>query len=189
MLKGFPTDKVKLIKSSGEEIFNIDALVDKDKIFIDDGKLLIEEGDIIQRKLPNGLVEDFEVLNRGFYKGMGSIPDHYQTEVRKKFKNISKESINITYNINNESGKVNIRAVDNSINIQLSKDEESLFDTLEQIALNIENNENIKANIYNMKINLGKPVFVAKYNEFIQSVANHMTIFAPCIPALTKFLG
>ena len=34
----------------------------------------------------------------------------------------------------------------------------------------------------------GKKSFLLKYNEFVQVAANHMTVFAPFIPLLTKFL-
>jgi hypothetical protein len=52
----------------------------------------------------------------------------------------------------------------------------------------MDNSEEIAENILAMKSQIGKPEFGKKYNDFIQSVANHMTIFAPFIPTITKFI-
>jgi len=49
----------------------------------EDGNLPVEEGDVVERKLPNGMIETYAVEERGFRKGMHSIPDHYQMKVRK----------------------------------------------------------------------------------------------------------
>jgi predicted nucleotide-binding protein len=77
----FPTpDKITLIKSNGERISDIDALVQPKMILIQDEKLPIEEGDIIEHGLPSGLIEMFTVLDRGFF----SFPSpHYQVKVQK----------------------------------------------------------------------------------------------------------
>jgi hypothetical protein len=39
-----------------------------------------------------------------------------------------------------------------------------------------------------MKVNAKKPKFNELYQNFIQSVANHMSIVAPFIPALTMLM-
>lgn len=81
MLSAFPTEKLKLVKTDGSSIENIEALVEPKKIFVEDSSVIIEEGDIFERKLSNGAVEYYEVLDRGFHKGMRGIPDHYQVSV------------------------------------------------------------------------------------------------------------
>lgn len=63
-----------------------------------------------------------------------------------------------------------------------------LFDALREKAEHLENKEEIKERISDMEKCAGKKSFVEKYNAFIQSVANHMTIFAPFIPMLTELL-
>lgn len=86
--------------------------------------------------------------------------------------------------------RFNLNSVDNSINITLSKNDEVLFDnvlkTLEESS--IENKEDIKLSINEMKQTVGKPSFIQKYNSFIQSVAHHMIIFAPFIPQLSALM-
>lgn len=80
---GFSTEKVRLHKLGGEDIPEIEAVVDMEQFTIDDGTLLIEEGDIFERTLPNGGIEYYRVVDRGFYKGGFGIPDHYQAKVMK----------------------------------------------------------------------------------------------------------
>lgn len=79
----FQTDSVTLIKRTGERHSDIRASVQRNKIFIFDASLLIEEGDLIERLASNGLLETFEVVNPGFYERAGSIDAHYQIEVRR----------------------------------------------------------------------------------------------------------
>lgn len=74
-------DRVALAKDNGERHEDIPAFVDGKMIFMEDVTLPIEKGDRFERKLPNGLVESYVVLDPGFQKGMGGIPSHYQTHV------------------------------------------------------------------------------------------------------------
>ena len=53
----FPTEKVKIIKASGLIIDNVDAFMSNNMFLIEDGRLDIEENDIISRSLPNGKTE------------------------------------------------------------------------------------------------------------------------------------
>ena len=46
----------------------------------------------------------------------------------------------------------------------------------------------LAAQPFNGAADFDKVGFAEKYNAFIQSVANHMTIFAPFIPALSALL-
>lgn len=188
MLAGFPTEKIKLIKSNGECIEDIEALVEPKKIFVDDASIIIEEGDIFERKLGNGATEYYEVLDRGFYKGMHGMPDHYQTSVCKT--TVKPRTNQIAYNINNGSGKININSTDNSVNVSvtLSSEDEAMFDTIKSVAQTLDNEEKIVCAVDGMKAEVGKKGFLQKYNEFIQAAANHITVFAPFIPMLSKFL-
>ena len=160
ILAGVSTEKVKIIKPDQSVIENVDALVQREKIFVDDGTLNIEEGDIIERTLPSGSKEKYLVEDRGFFREMNGIASHYQIKVKKQnpySKSNSGRIVN-NYNITNAE-KVNINSTDNSVNISA------------------------------MQENIGKKSFAEKYNNFIQSVANHMTIFGPLIPTLTKLLA
>lgn len=189
MLASFPTEKVKLIKQDSTVIENIEALVDKDHFFIDDASLDIEEGDIFQRDLPTGKCETYLVLDRGFYRAMGGIPAHYQVSVQKQtsIHKISNEKVVNNYNIGSAE-KININSTDNSVTYNITENDKALMETLKMLAKELDNSEAIINSIEEMKDNVGKKGFADKYNTFIQNVANHMTIFAPFIPALTQLL-
>lgn len=82
-LSSLMKDQVSLIKPSGERHDGIRASVQREKIFIDDGSLIIEPGDCIERVASNGLQELFEVVDPGFYERTAGIPAHYQLSVRR----------------------------------------------------------------------------------------------------------
>ncbi|GGN76200.1 hypothetical protein GCM10012290_25690 [Halolactibacillus alkaliphilus] len=179
-----------MIKKDGSISDNIEALVETGKVFIEDTSVSIEEEDIIIRTLPNGNEERLVVLDRGFYRGMHGIPDNYQVKVEKesKYKSSLNSSTGQTYNINNQSGKINIHSTDQSINYTLTAKDEQLFKTLKDLARSIDDRGQLEVTIDELRDNIGKETYAEKYNKFIQSAANHMTVFAPFIPMLSKFL-
>lgn len=63
IFSNFPTEKVKIIKQDLSVIDGVDALVQSTKVFIHDGSINIEEGDIIERMLPSGAKEQFLVVD------------------------------------------------------------------------------------------------------------------------------
>lgn len=77
-------DKVSIVKQDGRRFDDIRANVQQGIIFIDDASLPVEEGDRIKRTLPNGLIESYLVVDRGYYERVGGIPAHYQIEVRRE---------------------------------------------------------------------------------------------------------
>lgn len=193
----FPTEKVKIIKQDSEIIEDVKALVDSGTktIFINDGTLDIEEGDIIVRTLPAGRKEEYEVIDPGFYRGdpMLGIPDEYQVKVRRKTKFFQPEkgSLINNYNIYDSEGVFigsNVGTIDNSINCQMSKNDVELMDYLRKVASSLENATELINAINEMQSNIGKTSFRQKYNDFIQVAANHMTFFAPLISKLTELL-
>lgn len=191
----FPTEKVKIIKQNSDIIENVDALVESEEVFIDDGTLDIEEGDVIVRTLPSGREEEYEVIDPGFYRGdpILGIPDEYQVKVRRKTKFFQPEkgSLINNYNIYDSEGVFigsNVGTIDNSINCQMSKNDVELMDSLRKVASSLENATELINAINEMKSNIGKTSFRQKYNDFIQVAANHMTFFSPLISKLTELL-
>ncbi|MBH0028376.1 nucleotide-binding protein [Pseudoalteromonas sp. SWN29] len=85
-------DKVRIMRSSGEEHDDIAASVQKNKIFIHRSDVLIEAGDFIERTMSNGGVELYEVVDPGFHEKMGGLPSGYQIDVKKMNKNFSPKS-------------------------------------------------------------------------------------------------
>ena len=77
-------DLVTLVKPDGKKYENISASVQFEKIFIGgDSKsaLPVEEGDTFIRKLPNGSIEEYIVIDRGYRPAGGIV---FQSRVKRK---------------------------------------------------------------------------------------------------------
>ena len=184
-------DVVTLIKQDGTVIEKIKANVQPNMIFIYDEKLPLEENDKIYRPLPNGLVEKYEVLDRGFYSAIGGIQAHYQAKVRKEgsIKNEQYHQITNIYNLNGPQSRLNISSTDNSVNLLQQNAElfDDIIKALETITEEKIKNESIRI-VNEMKENIGNPTFKEKYQSFISTLANYVTIIGPFLPALTALL-
>lgn len=191
MLDHFPTESLKLVKLDGSEIENVIGLVStgKKKITIEDVSLDIEEGDTIVRDLPNGKQEYFTVIDPGFARGMGGhIPDHYSVSFERVSKLPKANAHGSGYiTVVNEGGRVNINSTDNSINIQVSNDTDRLFSEL-TTALEETEDQALLDSVAELKQSVGTTGYAKKYNQFIQSAANHMTLVAPFLPAISALL-
>jgi hypothetical protein len=190
----FPTpDKVTLIKSDGSRIDKIEALVQSKIIFLPDEKLPIEEGDIIERILPNNLIERYTVIDRGFISNpFGYGDNHYQVKVQKISSLSSQKQTNTTIiHQTGDNPKVNINSEDKSISI-VNKIDFKEFEEIEKLLKNEISNENEKeiclASLNELKKSVGQETYVEKYQKFIATVSNHITIIAPFIPFLTQLL-
>jgi hypothetical protein len=185
-LESMMRDKVTLFKQNGEKYENIKSNVQTKKIFINDSTLPIEEGDYLVRELPNGLEENYLVIDRGFYSDFHGIKAHYQVSVQKETtrKLELNKAIN-NYNFNGTSEKINVNSIDNSVNVKNIIHNRQLFDNMREVA---KNNSEIISAINEMEKNVGKQSFKDSYNKFIQNAANHMTLMTPFIPVLTELL-
>lgn len=111
-------DNVTLLKKNGERIEGIKASVQSKKIFVNRSDILIETGDLIQRKMSNGGEETYEVIDPGFHESIGGIEAHYQMTHRKLGLPEAKAAVqSITYNISGPNARVNNQSIDNSTNI------------------------------------------------------------------------
>lgn len=121
LLMGFSslmTDTVSVLKKDGNRFDGVRASVQSDKIFISGATLLIESGDLIQRRMSNGGEETFEVIDPGFHEKFHSIPAGYQMTVKKLGIPEAKAAVqNITYNIAGHNARINQNSVDNSTNV------------------------------------------------------------------------
>ncbi|ENK2255963.1 hypothetical protein AB3A94_000925 [Vibrio alginolyticus] len=118
MFSDLMRDKVTVLKKNGEKYEDIQASVQSKKTFIQRSDILIETGDLIQRKMSNGGIETYEVIEPGFHEGSSIIPAGYQI----KHKNLGlpeaeKAAQSITYNLNGPNSRVNNHSTDNSTNV------------------------------------------------------------------------
>ena len=189
-LKGFMIDTISLKKKDGRIFDNIKAQVSIKGICTDDVTIPFEDGDFLCRILPNGVEETYLIVQANYSERFHNIPPMYNIEVRKtsrqeyeKFQTVN------NFNVSGTNSRININSNDNSnntINYQNSKD---LFNELRNIINSqLNNDKQILDSVDALESSINKPTFSEKYNNFIQSVANHITIFAPFIPALSALL-
>ena len=143
---------------------------------------------------PQGLRYTFE----GNYSGVISVTQKGKNYFTDKDRRIEEIIVlgNDAFVVNNiqqynisDTSKVNINSTDNSTTYQISANDLSLLETIRTLARDLDNSAEIIAAIDQMQDNVGKKSFAEKYNNFIQSIANHITAFAPFIPALSSLLA
>jgi hypothetical protein len=186
-------DKVTLVKMDGT-IFrtNIAASVQSELIITYDAELPIEPGDHFLRQLPSGLVDDFIVEDPGFSPGLHTIPPHFQTKVRRSDQPVGQPQT-IINNIVGDHAKVNVNSTDNS-KTYITSNSEALFKDMLHALMKIEDQsrrELVAATISAMAAAHRRQdgTFLSKYKEFTAAVADHVTIFAPFVPALSNLLS
>lgn len=114
-MQSFSRDIIIIKKKNGEVLTNIKAMVQPKVIFINDKTLKIEPCDIIERMLPNGIKERYEVIDPQYFDNPEG---HFQIKVRKLGLNEAKISQNtINHNYTGNNFRVNNNSIDNSINI------------------------------------------------------------------------
>jgi hypothetical protein len=186
-------DTVVLIKPDGTRVEGIRASVQSEKIMVDDDSLPIEEGDTIERERPSGIVERYMVLDAGYHADFHGIPAHFSMQVRKETaipRNPPSPSNN--YYLTGPNSRVNNNSLDASVNVSLTQQATlQLFDDL-LAALNevadVEQREQLIVDVEEMKATQGSPRFLARYQQFMQDAANHMTVVTPFLPALAQLL-
>lgn len=105
-------DDILIESPSGERIGPVKASVQGNKIFIDDVKLIIEEGGKIFRPLPNGKSECHTILQVDFHQGPGGRLAHYEVTTRKESSLVTTPSSTTTINISHSHG---IQIGDNNV--------------------------------------------------------------------------
>jgi hypothetical protein len=110
-------DVVNVLDENGTTIKeNVKASVQKSKIITSDTSFPLRPNYHFLRNLPNGLMEDFLVIDPGFHRGMDVIPDTYQSTVRRSDIPITDQRT-IIQNISGSNNRVYAGSTDNSVNI------------------------------------------------------------------------
>lgn len=96
---------------------------------------------------------------------------------------------NITFNINGTNTRVNINSQDFSVNtVEIDN---AVFSDLRYASEQIKDEEKKKIiidAIDEMEKSSGTNAFVSKYKDFISTISDHMTVFAPFIPILSDLI-
>lgn len=183
-------DTVTLHKSDGTVVPNIRASVQNRKIIIFDAMLRIETEDRFVRNLPSGQVEEFIVEDASYTEAFHSIPAHWTVSCRRSGQPLPTPR-SVTYNVSGPNSRINVQSHDHSTNIVHSDSSQVFADmrqtVLSQVALESERTVLLER-IEELEKTSGTPGFTTRYQEFIAAAANHMTLLAPFLPALTSML-
>jgi hypothetical protein len=185
------TSEIRLIKPSGDVLGPFKAFVQDSEIYFFEVHHPVSTGDKIVRELPNGMKETYEVENAEYEKGLPpDLPPCYKLHVRKEddqTRNKTLSSTNI-FNVKGDFSRVNFQSLDNSVNIQDRP--ETVFDQARQkLHAGIEDQVLLKELLEHLRLMedaRSQPKWAAAYSNFIEGVANHMTIIAPLLPALAE---
>lgn len=186
-------DIVTVLHSDGSLVReNVRANVQAKSISIFDMSIPIEPGYIITRQVPSGIVEEFIVVDPGYSAQFHGIPAHYTIKYRRK--DAVSRPAGAVYNVTGPNARINIGSYDASRNINFhagSADE--LFSLIRAaISDGLESQEECEKAleaVAEMETALGTPTFVDRYTRFVGVVADHITLVAPFIPALTELLA
>lgn len=187
----FARDEISLVKRDGTQIDSIKAQVGSGKITVWEASLPFEDGDTLLRKLTNGYTERYTILDTGFRKGIEGIPDRFYMTVRKGTLIANDQVGQVIYNITGENARVNLHSVDASVNISNTGDAAVFRDLRGLISENVraeEERDALLAKVEEMEAAHKAGHLLPKYQEFIAAAADHMTLLAPLLPALTQLL-
>lgn len=102
-------DKVAFVKKDGSRKENVAASVQSGQVITFDMSIDIEDGDVIERVLPNGRLERYVIVDTGYQPGLHSIPASYQIKVSKESALMeSNRSSSVVYNLHGPNAKINI---------------------------------------------------------------------------------
>jgi hypothetical protein len=182
-------DRVTLVKKDGTVVRrDISASVQAKMIFIDDATLPIETDDHILRTLPSKLDEDFVVTDATFYNA-GSL-SHWEIKYRRSNAPLAPTQT-IINNISGHNARVNIGSTDNSVNQVIENSEKVFSELAEALRRNVAQDDardRLITLVEDMRSGASKGTFKETYQKFITAAADHMTIVAPFLPALTQLL-
>ena len=192
IFQSLKNDRVTLVKKDGQRFENLPASVQSGLILTDNPKIPIEDGDQFERQLPSGIVDVFTVVDSGFQQGFHGIPPHYQSKVRKNTaESRPAAGPQVVYNLIGPNARVNIQSSDSSTNV-VSVESAVLFDNLREAirksSLDSIVERQLIQNVSAMQSAVGTKTFGECYKEFIAVAADHMTLVAPFLPALTQLL-
>jgi hypothetical protein len=192
MFENFPQSPLDIIAPDGTVRASTKGLFHKGKITIPDTSVTILPGDEIRRVLPNGQEEAFNVLDPTYHAYFHGIPARYDVTVERKGTFAKGSGGNYTINVSGPNSRVNLHSIDQSRNVVSSGDGNvfaQIADVLNRQISETDERTRLLALLETMENNSKKKEFLPSYQAFVAAAANHMTILAPFIPALTSMLS
>ncbi len=136
-------DDIYIKSPSGETVGPVKSSVQGNKVYINDEKLVIEEGGKILRPLPNGKAESYLILQVDFHKDpFGGRLSHYEITTRKESSLVpvpSSMTINISHSQGIQIGDGNVQSIVTSF--------ETLLKAIESADVSGDQKKDVKAKL------------------------------------------
>ncbi len=181
-------DEIDIVAPDGAVRCHVFGYYSGSQFIIDDMKADVRPGDEIRRMLPNGNEEAFTVLDPKCFKA-GAFGPHYQVKIDRSGIYPRHTGGNYNVHVSGSNSRVNIGSTDRSTNTVVNGD---IFNQLRKALNDGIGDESEREKLTNLVNNVeaarDRKGFTAGYQALIASAANHMTILAPFLPALTELL-
>ena len=193
LFDSFANDHVTVTAADGTVVRErVAADVQTGMIFINDASVQIAPGYEISRTVPSGLTEVFVVVDPGFYAASHGMEAHYQIKVRRKEATQRPPNV-VTYNVTGANAKINIGSYDASHNLVFHPGyADELFASIRSAVdagiTDANQRQSVLDAVAAMEQSAGTPAFLERYTRFVGVVADHITLIAPLIPALTQLI-
>jgi hypothetical protein len=183
-----------LVKNDGRKI-EFRGLLTQPNLTTFNHNLQVEEGDTVERTLPNGTLERFQVVDTGFHPGLsGAVGPHFKMKVQKlgtPIPSLRASDGNVTniYNVHGPNARVNLQSVDSSSNIA-NIGETELFDKIRsaiEAGVIGPQREQMLSAVGELQASAGTESFPDKFQKLLSFSANAMTVLGPFLPALGQF--
>lgn len=182
-------EKIDIVAPEGEIRSSVLAYFAGNIFIIEDMSVDIQTGDEIRRPLPNGKEQAFTVMNPVCYLS-GPIAPHYQVKIAPKGTFDQHKGGHNQVTVSGPNSRVNIGSHDSSVNVAIS---DNVFNDIRKALANagIDSGELavLQKKIAAMEAADDQSTFSKAYQGFVGSLADHITVVAPFLPALTQVLS
>ena len=192
MFQNFPQSDLDIVAPDGTLRARTKGIVHREKITLPDTSIVILVGDEIRRTLPNGTEETFTVIDPTYHQAFHTIPAHFDVKIQRKGNFPKGTGGHYTIHVSGANSRVNLHSIDNSNNtLHASGDVFSnASDALRRAVSDHQELAHLTQLLDEMKNSSeDKGHYLSVYQKFVTAAANHMTVLAPFIPALTSLLS
>lgn len=143
----------------------------------------------------NSALQDYELFSAEeqlfWNKQFSYIVSRYKAHLQSMTKQPPVQPTSITYNLTGTGARVNVNSTDSSVNV-IHTDVSKVFSEVREAVGRIPDpNARLEVGraVDEMEKAHGSSQFLQKYQAFVTSAANHMSVLAPIIPAITGLLS
>ena len=190
-LEKFLNEDVSIVGAAGTPRVRVRALIQGDEVLTTDVEKVVMPGFTVERALPSGQLEVFDILEVQFVQRLASVPAHYRIHISSRTSRRTSGSPSTVTNIsaaNVSVGSITGPGVVHSTAPDLDAILRRLRSAIEaQVSEASARHELITA-VERMRNATEPGGLRAAYRAFVACAADHMTVVAPFVPALGQIV-